>query len=177
MMLKGVVLRLIADHYSRHGPLAGDRKLQGLTFLVDYDLSGGRVRKLGYTGAEWRISFCVPHSEEVKEAAEELVREGLVDVIVVSHESPSRLINRWMGELLEEGGRVRVFSPARVARPELPQEVLERMETVIEKYGEMSGGQLEQLVCERLGLDPETKMKYFGLSIDDYLRKRDSPAS
>ncbi|RLE84158.1 MAG: hypothetical protein DRJ67_11015 [Thermoprotei archaeon] len=177
-MLKEIILDLLHKYYLRYGrPLAGRKKLQKLMFLVEYDIDGRRVRKLGYTGAVFKVLFYGPYSDEVAEAVEELVREGYVDEIVISHESPSRLINRWMGELLEEGGRVYVYEPVRRAGKALPPDVEERVEVVVEKYGRMSGGQLEQLVCERLGLDPETKMKYFGLSIDDYLRKRDSPAS
>lgn len=171
-MLREVILTLLGEHYSRYGPLAGRKKLQKLVFLVDYDLSGGGVRKLGYTGAIFKVLFYGPYSDEVAEAVEELVREGYVDETVVSYESPSRLVTKWLGELFEEEGRVYVYEPARRVAPELSPEVRGRVVRVVEEYGHMRGGELERLVCEALKLGPEEKVKYFGQPIDDYLRER-----
>ena len=172
-MLREVILALLYE-YSRmfRAPLAGRKKLQKLVFLVDYDISGEKVKKLNYSGALFKVFIYGPYSDEIAEEVENLVKEGYIDEIVVSTGfSPSRIVYRFFDELLSEDGRTYIYKVRQRPKPVKP-EVMNRIRYVLEKYGKMTGGELEKEVVNKLSLTPDNKEKYFGEPIDEYLKKQ-----
>lgn len=170
-MLREVILALLYE-YSRmfRAPLAGRKKLQKLVFLVDYDISGEKVRKLNYSGAKFKVLVYGPYSNEVAEEVEKLVEEGYIDEIVVSTGfSPSRMINKFFNELIADDGRTYVYKVKKDPKIYLDKKVRDRIRLVLKKYGKLTGGELEKKVIDKLSLTPDNKEKYFGEPIDKYL--------
>jgi len=172
MMLKDVLLYLLSYYSSCVQEwLGGRKKIQKLMFLVDYDVEGSAVRKLGLSGAEYKILVYGPYSDDVANAIEELVEEGKVEEIVVSKGfSQRRLTDKFLEELKYEDGRLYLYRPITPA-PKLRPMVKERVEYVVDRYGGLSGGYLEKFISEKLRLTPVVKEKYFGVTIDEYLGK------
>lgn len=169
-MIKEILLYLLS-YYSLNVRewLGGRKKIQKLMFLVDYDIEG-KVRKLGFSGAEYRILVYGPYSDEITNAVEELIEEGRVEEIVVSDSfSPRSLVNRFEEELSYENGRLYLYRPIGDV-PRLNTKARLRVEYVVDRYGRLSGSRLEVFIAKRLGLTPEIKEKYFGMPIDEYLK-------
>jgi len=171
--IENILLCLLSSYFKRYRDwLAGRKKLQKLMFLVDYDIEGEKIRKLGFSGAKFKVLVYGPYSDQVADAIETLVEKGKVEEMVITNGfSPRRLISKYMEELRYEEGRIYLYKPRVRNVPRLPSNVKQRIEEIVEKYGSYTGGELEKLVTDKLGLTPERKEKYFGISIDEYISK------
>lgn len=188
MKRSNVLLYLIQRYYDIYGKLYGRKKLQKLLFLVEHlDLDTGRVvPSRGITGYKFKIWLYGPFSEEVYYDLEMLVEQGLIEEDVIGSDTYVRVRELDVPlPLYEDDGYpkvIYVYYPKRktllfpfsgTERAKLPTELKRKIDQVITRYGNLTPTQLEQEVLKLLKLTPEKKLKYMGLSIDEYLKKEE----
>lgn len=176
-----VLLYIIRSYYEHYGKLYGRKKLQKLLFLVEHlDPSTGRiVPSTGITRYRFKIWLYGPFSEEVYQDLEKLVDQGLVVEEAMGSDAHVRVNGLEIPlPLYEDDGYPKVIYIYYPRRPvfggrkvRLPPQLREKIDLIIRKYGNLTPTQLEKKVLEMLNLTPQKKLKYMGISIDEYLRK------
>jgi len=135
------------------GTVRGMKKLVRLAFLAQYDIEDGRAAEYLCGGrplmrAEFRIWLFGPFSLDIYGA---LAGRG------------------FSARVAREGDRQYVVIESRGRRPGLPEQAARRIDSVVERYGGMSGQELESLVNTLLGLDEERKERHAGQPVRRYL--------
>ncbi len=144
--------------YRLGGRVEGVKKLMKLVFLSQYSRRplSRSVVKLLYQGEPLaRASFYIwsygPLSNEVYEAIEELpVDDTTVPVVI---QLPPGLRPRELAE-------------------RLPPPVRQRLDRIANRYGSLTGGELEKQANRILLLDESLKDEYRGLDVDEYIHRR-----
>jgi len=138
---KEVLLYLL----SRLGRCEGRKKLMKLMFLVEhFDPGLGRLVRKSLLGDSFLIYHYGVFSFEVMNCYNELVKEGKI------REGP-------LG--LESDLKV-----------ELQEKLRERVDGVIERFGNLTGYELEVRTLKMLGIEPSEKDRYFGRPVESIIR-------
>jgi len=175
---------LILRFYDIYGkPLYGRKKIQKLMFLIEhYDLKDKKVRKSkGLTGYKFLIWTYGPFSKEIYDDLDRLIDEELIREEVVGSDSMSMIEGIVLDSYIDDGYPKRMF----IYRPnsrhfkddldylksELSVDVVNTVDNVLRMFGNLMPYELESLVNKLLHLDLPKKIKYWGLSIDEYLER------
>ena len=122
--------------------IEGRKKLMKLMFLIDhYDVELGKIKKSSLLGNEYFIYYYGVFSFDVMTSYNELVKEG----------------------------KIRDSFPitTNVEVVELPEEIRKKVEKIIQKFGHLSGYELEIQTLKLLGIQPHEKEKYFGEGVSE----------
>jgi len=182
----GLLRYLITRHYELYGKLYGRKKLQKLLFLVEHlDLSSRRVVKsTGLTGYKFYIWLYGPFSEEIYKDLETLVnREDIIEEVIGAD---TRIRVDEAGVVLplyddDEAPKVIYIYQPRTSilqrffggrdKVEINERVKEKIEWVLKEFGKLRPSELEDITMRLLGLTQDKKLKYLGVSVDEYLEK------
>ena len=122
--------------------IEGRKKLMKLMFLIDhYDVELGKIKKSSLLGNEYFIYYYGVFSFDVMTSYNELVKEG----------------------------KIRDSFPitTNVEVVKLPEEIREKVEKIIQKFGHLSGYELEIRTLKLLGIQPYEKERYFGKGVSE----------
>ena len=179
-----VLLYLIRRYYSQYKKLYGRKKIQKLLFLIEHlDLKRNAiVSSTGLTGYRFKIWLYGPFSEEIYQDLEKLVEKKLIVEEVISSDSRVKVNEAdVLLPLYEDDGTpkvIYVYYPRRYfhlslrEKSDIDNKTKEKINVIITKFGHYTPTELEEKVLEYLGLTPDKKLKYMGMYIDDYLKKK-----
>jgi len=177
---------LIRKHYELYRkPVYGRKKIQKLLFLVEHlDPATRRVTKsTGLTGYKFYIWLYGPFSEEVYRDLEALVNRGDVVEEVIGADTRVRVDEA--GVILplyddDEAPKVIYVYRPRTGilwwlrggeRIDIDARAREKAEWVLNEYGKYTPSELEDIVLKLLGLTQDKKLRYLGVSVDEYLER------
>ncbi len=121
----------------------GRKKLMKLMFLLQhYDLENDKLVKEGFLDNEFIIYRYGVFSFDVMNDYIELVNEKII------FERPMRIVDREF---------------------KLEESTLNRIICILERFGQKHGFELEKDTLKMLGLDLDTKKKYFGESVTNFI--------
>ena len=128
--------------------IEGKKKLMKLMFLLEhYDLSSGKLTPKGTLDNDFYIYHFGVFSTKVMSSFGELVDEG-------------KIKEGFPLKMIEDGSEL-----------DLDENIKNRVDTIVEKFGKHSVYQLEVETLEMLGFKPHEKGQYFGQDIATILRK------
>ena len=165
-----VLLYLITKYFEIFKkPLDGRKKLQKLLFLVEhFDPDRELVTKSsGYTGYTFRIWMYGPFSKKIYQDLRKLKGKDLIQ-----EEKKTWKDDPWLSVYIDDGSPREMFyyTPKISSRDvRIPLSVMEKINKILEKYGNKSPMELEQFVNQKLDLTPIKKLEYWGKTIDEYL--------
>jgi len=164
-------------------PLDGRKKLQKLLFLVEhFDLKENRVTKSQkLTGYEFKIWIYGPFSEKIYEDLKSLLRNGFLQEKTITYEDVPLLIAEdiVLSGYDDDGEPRKIFYYKPSPKPfsemirfmEKRNHLREKIEDIVKRFGEMKPYEIETFVNKLLKLTPLKKLKYWGLTVDEYLEK------
>lgn len=151
-------LLYLLEKSSRDGRLAGRKKLMKLAFFAEYfdPESDTLVPNQRYVPFDFTIFKYGPFSKDVMNAFDSLKHSGLVE------EDSDRMqhlieITDMGSERSEEVGR------------RLTPEEREHIEEIVKKFGGHSGGFLENMSLDYLGISKKEKEKFRGTSVEELI--------
>jgi len=176
---------LIRRHYELYGKLYGRKKIQKLLFLVEHlDPALRRVVKsTGLTRYRFFIWVRGPFSDEILTDLGELVEKGLVVEDVIGADTRVKVDE--IGTILplydddDAPKVVYIYRPKmsflqrlfRREKIEIDAKVKEKVDWVLREYGRYTPNELEDISLKLLGLTQDKKLRYLGVSVDEYLER------
>jgi len=157
--------------------MEGRKKVQKLMFLVEhYDLKTKTVKKsTGLTGYRFKIWSYGPFSKEIYDDLDQLVEDGSIEEEIISD-----IIRPDLSLYTDDGypKRMYVYKPSRDPAEQLhgvlkdlDKNVIEKIDRIIDLFGDKSARDLEEFVNKILRLDVEKKINYWGEDVDTYLER------
>jgi len=176
---------LIRRHYELYGKLYGRKKLQKLLFLIEHlDPASRRVVKsTGLTGYKFYIWLYGPFSDEIYGDLEVLINRGGVIEEVIGADTHVRVDEAGVVLPLYDDDEapkvIYVYRPRAGIlwwllgreRMSIDARVKEKVDWVLREYGKYAPFELETITIKLLNLTPDKKLRYLGVSVDEYLEK------
>lgn len=126
----------------------GKKKVMKLMFLMEhYDFDKGGLVKNKFLGNSFSIYYYGVFSREVADFTDSLIRE----------------------ESLEDGFPLE--AKIDISKLKLDEEIKNKADKVIKKFGKDSGYKLEVSTLKMLSIDPSDKMKFFGKEVQELIKK------
>lgn len=172
-----IVLHLVSLFYRRfRRPLDGRKKLQKLLFLIEHwnPETGEIVPSQKLTGFQFKIWFYGPFSQELVAHVEKLVKKRKLIEECHVYDLPSSIQGLSLNAYSDDGTprRIYLYSPGfTTAKEQLAQPLKERLHIVLDRFGERNPIELEAQVNKMLKLTPMKKLEYWGLPVDEYIKR------
>lgn len=177
---------LLSGLFDKYGEVYGRKKIQKLLFLVEhYDLESNRVvRSQGLTGYRFIVWLYGPFSKDVYDDLDVLVERGLIEEKILGSDSIPQVHGIRLSMYDDDGypKTLYIYRPGNpfmvILKPfsryrlghQVPVDLARKIDQIVQRFGGMSPTKLEEHVNNLLKLTPEKKIRYWGVSMDEYLQ-------